>query len=352
MKILMPYFKYYGIGIDSEIVTGGLEKFSRHIYHNFTVIPVEYDRRDRHKRFVTKKIVAAVHQHKPDVIITNDDMPTTHTNVMRQVDTPYIWIVHNSAYGHINILQKVKNMHEFVDHGGTLCMVSKPQAETWNKLSKRVCDKELIVTNIVAPAFCTGKEEFVRDTEYDAVTIARLAPEKDPFWLSRKTNDFNFKTRVFTNLKVEKSRNEYYEKNKHWPNTIYNTPYDDLMKELAKSRYYVQTSPVESWGITVLEALARGVKPILICNNSDLNHTSEVIPAKKSHYHKLKTTSKPQALAEILSTTISEDERREIYDMTQNKHSKDAWIESVERLLSVTTPSTYPITNSLEGFFE
>ena len=84
-KIVMPFLMNDENDLDSPRVSGGLERFSQFIYQyaNAEVIPFYYNREDRKNRTVTPKLLAFIHNHKPDLVISNQDSGTITTNIQK-----------------------------------------------------------------------------------------------------------------------------------------------------------------------------------------------------------------------------------------------------------------------------
>ena len=77
MKILMPFSALEtqnftdNSGINSKVVTGGIEKFSQSLYNSVPgIIPVPITKIDRKHRRIKNIIARAVDKHNPDMILS------------------------------------------------------------------------------------------------------------------------------------------------------------------------------------------------------------------------------------------------------------------------------------------
>ena len=113
----------------------------------------------------------------------------------------------------------------------------------------------------------------------------------------------------------------YYNKNKDWDDVVWNEPYDKVIDNIAKCNTYFSTWNGETWGITAMEALSCGVPVILNCDN-DGDHASEIIPAHKGHYKMIPNNDKDALYNAIKSFDV---DRKEVQEMTWEKHSLDGW---------------------------
>jgi hypothetical protein len=340
-KIILPFLMNDENDLDSPRVSGGLERFSQFIYKyaNAEVIPFYYNREDRKNRTVSSKLIAFIHNHKPDLVISNQDSSTITTNIQKAVDIPMLWISHTASGGIFKIPQLDK-MKEFVDDGGTLAMVSQWQYDGMNELCKRVKGIELELNGgLINSAFCTGDEQVSTQVDYDCVTIGRVDKEKDPFLLHKLAGKSNLKSLVLTSaydlLPVQQ---EYLDKNQHWEGlreTKFNLKHVEVMDHLSRSGVYLSTCPRETWGITALEAFARGVPVVLFRLAANKNkHASEDIAPGPEYFEPI--TSKSEKYFKLAVDKLLKVDRMELSQQTKEKHSKENWIKSLNNLIDKT----------------
>lgn len=359
MKVLLPYLSYDGHTLDDPKMIGGIEMFAKHIYHNIDeTIPFYYTKEDRAKRLVTKKCLSMIEKHKPDVLVVNYDTATLTSRIQEVSNIPILWIIHIRG-GAINSLSLVETMHEFVENGGTLCMVSEHQYQSYNKISLRTHSKELPTSSFINSSFCNGNETVSKDLIYDAVTIGRISEYKDPFWLFEKMNGSNKRSLLLTNDVSDflyGDNLEYYNKHTHWAypqETIKNLSHIETMEKLSQSKSYVSTCQNETWGITALEALARGV-PLILATDSTNTHASESIAADPSHYIKVRRSAKKEVIWEAVDklSSMTYNDRIHISEQTKLKHSKEAWISHFYDVLNLTLRNRSDAKNSNSNLTE
>lgn len=337
-KIVMPFLMNDENDLDSPRVSGGLERFSQFIYKyaSAEVIPFYYNREDRKNRTVTPKLLAFIHNHKPDLVISNQDSGTITTNIQKVVDVPMLWISHTAAGGIFKIPQ-LDMMKEFVDNGGTLAMVSQWQYDGMNDLSKRVRSRELELNGgLINSAFCTGDEQVSMQIDYDCVTIGRVDKEKDPFLLHKLAGKSDLKSLVLTSaydlLPVQQ---EYLDKNKHWDGlreTKFNLKHTEVMDHLSRSGVYLSTCARETWGITALEAFARGIPVVLFRIGANRNkHASEDIAPGPEYFEAM--TNKTEKDFKLAVDKLLKVDRMELSQKTKEKHSKENWIRTLDNLI-------------------
>jgi glycosyltransferase involved in cell wall biosynthesis len=340
MKILIPFFMTDEHDLDSPYVSGGIERFIQLIYQNFPgeVIPFYYNEEDRKKRLTTLKLSQAIIQHNPDVLMVNFDSPTLITNIQDTFNIPIVWVSHTAAGG-ISKIGHVEMMKNFLEKGGTLAMVSPWQYAGMDKLSRRINGIPLDLNGgFINSAFCSGDEPVYEDLEYDITTIARMNRIKNPYLNHKLSHPNGYHSLVLTTTSnlVASENIHYYKINSHWKypqETIENLPHKEVMEKLSRSRVYFSTCPAETWGITVLEALSRGL-PVVVATDTTDTHASECIPASPNHIVKVRSNIRPAPFKEVVDKLLklSYNERIEISELTKQKHSKSNWIKSLQNL--------------------
>ena len=351
MKIILPYKKLGGVSIHDSKIMGGMEKFGKMLFENIEgIIPVEFTEEDQRKRLVTEKIIRAVKQNNADMVLNNYDNRTLTDNLQKHLSIPVAWICHNLGTS-ISKVALVQIMPDFVANGGSIFMVTRYQHKTWSSLSRRIngADIDITISGYINSSCCTGSEVLSKSKDHDIIVVSRYDRGKDPFSVNWKIDKLKKKTGiqpmnstiVTSKYRIEKNK-EYMEKNAHWETEpeykiLWNLDHSDVLDNIAKSKVLVSTLPEESFGITTLEALSHGVPVILFCK-PDLTHASCEIPANEEHIVRLRKSCSPEEFLEAYNrlSNYSNEKSQEIYDQTQAKHSKEAWIESVKNIIDVT----------------
>ena len=325
---------------------GGIEKFVRNLYEAFPAdsIPVEITTEDRQAKKTKKVFLDAVRKNKPDLIIIND-IDWYFTIPLIEESIPTIMVMHEPLVRDIRYVTWWRGIQEFIDAGGHLYFVSKHQAEFHDKNVKRITGWPLRgVKGTINSSFANGDELVSKQLRYDAVTIGRTDLTKNPFLLHKKLSKTDLSSCVLTNAEnYQHSENQkkYWDDNLHWKEPQYTyrgLSHHDTLKMMSSARCYVSTMPVESWGITCMEALLHGVPVILLCDKSG-EHASEIIPAKDWHYKKMDKNCTPDELIKALYTSkmFTYTDRLEISEETKKKHSKEKWVDKWNKMVYNTT---------------
>jgi glycosyltransferase involved in cell wall biosynthesis len=362
MKILMPYISRSGHNIHSKIMPGGIEKFCKNIFEMFPhdIIPAEITREERKNKKTKQVFLDYVKKHNPDMILISDIDSYFHIPQI-EYGIPTIQIIHEPLVGDIRYVAVFKNLHKFVTAGGHIYFVSDNQQTFFNKNIKRITGDTLSdVKGLINPSFSIGNEEVSTDIEYDVITIGRTDILKNPFYVHKKLQNTELTTCVITNKdNFQHSDNQvkYFNDNLIWEepqHTIRGLSYDDTMVTLSQAGCYISTCANESWGITALEALSRGI-PVILITDSSGKHSTQSIPVSEDHYRIVHRSIKPTELVDIVKELLSfsYEKRLEISRLTKEKHSKEEYKTALDKIFEARLNDVSPRQESiLESFFQ
>lgn len=321
MKILLPFQDPYNHALTHPIVSGGTEMFCKSIYDNFntTVHQVPYESIDysmKDKKKISQDIINHAENIGADVIISNFAQAIYCGSEIIKSHIP-IMIVEHCVYPMASCITRWNNA---IENGHSVFWVSKWQEKKYKKMAERTNQRVVPITGYVNPSYCKQKPQ-INKTEYDCGTIGRCDSGKNPFKLKHMTKGRDVSSLVITSSTQLKKDIPYYNKNKDWDDVVWNEPYDKVIDNIAKCNTYFSTWNGETWGITAMEALSCGVPVILNCDN-DGDHASEIIPAHKGHYKMIPNNDKDALYDAIKSFDV---DRKEVQEMTWEKHSLDGW---------------------------
>jgi len=340
-KVLMPYLVQNGLSIHSNKIFGGIERFKKLVYENVSnIIPIEITEEQRKKRTGKGSLHFEMWTNQPDVIFINDASKIYGSDLTRY-DLPIVWLCHEPLERTMKNIEMLKAFEKFTNSGGHLYFVSQHQHEFFDAQSKRILGHTIKnVKGYLNSSCCSGTENvYSEDREFDAVTIGRTIRSKDPFWLHRKGQSTNLKTAVITgsnNILKNPKEQDYFDFNLKWqePQFVFRgLSHPETLYTMSKGGVLVSTWPLESWGITALEALSHGLSILMITDSSN-KHASQYIAASDTHYRCIKRGINPKELEEIVNdmNKISLTDRRNIAKMTQEKHSLDKFKETMNRV--------------------
>ena len=342
MKILLPYIYPNDETLDAPFQRGGIEKFCKHLYDTFDIEVFYIQQKSlslgiSEKNKIAQTIINTAENKKVDIIISNFTSAVCRGNVISKSHIP-IMIIEHTFYA---LLSWLSATNKLIKNGHSLFYVSKKQDEHFTKMANRMKMSPIKPTGYINPSFVQNKKIPLLPLKYDCGTIGRCsATHKHPFRLHELLDSTDLKSLVITSKPYVpdpvpswmKNDMKYYDKNKHWENTLWDLDHPDILKSISTAATYYSTWPTETWGISALEALSVGVPLILNGGNSG-SHASSSIASSESHYKIIKANTK-ELVDAIKSFKIVD--RKEIQDMTIEKHSHKNWKDNFSNAIDMT----------------
>ena len=354
MKILLPFQDPYNRPLTHPVVSGGTEQFCKSIIDNFDTtvyqFPIEHIgwKKQSEKIQISNNIINIAEAIKADVIVCNFAQAVFNSQTLIKSNIPIMFVEH-CVYPIPNTIYR---WNQGIDRGHSMFLVSKWQEKKYREMSKRTGQPVLPIAGYINPSYCKVKPKLV-EQEYDCGTIGRCDNGKSPFKLKTMTKDTDIKSLVLTSktqfkkdLPYHKKHTElksrqqgpefWYNKDKKFKSkgrVIWDKPYKEVMENISKCKTYFSTWDKETWGITSMEALSCGI-PIILNSDKDGDHASEIIPAHDSHYIKIPRDDKDALIKAIKS--FDKIDRKEIQDMTWEKHSLEKWKSQFSDAVSKT----------------
>ncbi len=326
MRIVLPYNMHFG-KYDTNIIAGGIEKFCHQICETFDDVCIINIDNDDPIKTNTNKIIKYAREVDADIIISNWHQASFAGSSILNSEFPIMLVLHG-CIGIGSLLSTINNLRE---KGHSCFMVSEFQFDFYKSMADRF-RTNVAVDGYINSSYVRGSKPQLSEIEYDCVTIGRCCPlEKRPFLLKEYLKGFDYKNVLMTNTPKDEKENTYLEKNKQYGDVLFDLEHREVMKILSKSMTYFSTSWQETWGITALEALSHGVPVIL--NSKDNKHGSTIIPSSDEHYKII--DHDPRELAASIEC-LRNSNRKEIQDMTWEKHSYDNWKNKFSNMIDQT----------------
>ena len=332
MKILLPYSTNLGKKFNHPITTGGIEKFCHQINDTFDDVEILEinDIKDFKKN--TKLIKDTALKCGADIIICNWIQASFAGMKIMDSQVPILVVCHENS----SMLSTLNKFYKLQENGHSVALVSEYQKIQYDKMAKRTNAKLVDFDFYINSSYVTGEKPKLVESIYDCCTIGRCDPrDKKPFLMKTMLKDTKIKNLLMTNIpnyKLDPICYPYYRKNKHWEDTLWDLNYDEVMNNLSKSKTFFQTWWNEAFGITSLESLSRGVP--VIANSKNNFHASNSIASKSSHYKNITFGSKEELIDAINS--FKNIDRKEIQDMTWEKHAHIKWKKHFENCVDKT----------------
>jgi glycosyltransferase involved in cell wall biosynthesis len=329
MKIVMSYLDPFDRPIEDKVVTGGIEMFSKLIYQNFNNVSVFQPKFEDDRKTVNENFVNFLRKEKPDLVITNHEQAMFSNRNVVEAGFPIFHVTHMNFCVR-SYLDRLK-IHNEYNH--SIYCVSPTQQMIFNKMATRCGVNFGGYAGIIRPSFIEDLCTKFNDIEYDVTTIARLGSQKNPFLLKKLAEGTDLSTSIFTS-KYEKdderdghADEKYINKVSKWfdSSVSFGLPNSEIKEQINKAKVFLSTWKKESFGITALEALSKGL-PIILLKDTHGGHASTIIPADEKHMCLIDDNQ--ISFVEAFEKLKGID-RKEIAEKTFEKHNKEKWIKDM-----------------------
>ena len=363
MKIVLPYYQFK---IDDTIVVGGRENFIQKIHQEYDNIilvdlnPTILKNKSNSNREIIKQCNQTIKRialdNEADIIISNWQSAVISGAGMVDSPIPILHIDHTVS----RMLSCIPSFLRLKKYNHSVFLVNPYQTNYYDSYSKRINLPKVNFDGYVEPAFLDGvKPKLFDEPEFDCVTIGRCSPsDKMPFKLKIMLKDTNFKTLLMTNIPTDahkklwgddkffKRCHNYYQKNKHWEDCLYDLPHNEVMKNLCRAKTFFMTWEDECFPIVGLEALSCGIPLILNSRMTEERdpvkkqnfkyplHGGEKWAVKETHYINIKLNSNEELISAI--NKLKNIDRQEVQDMTWEKYTKKRWKSLLDNAIDKT----------------
>ena len=333
MKILLPYNTNFGLFEchGNMIVKGGIENFCRQIYDAYDDVEVLEIDNTLSPKVNTDEIKSYAKNIGADIIISNWIQASFAGAKIMDSEVPILVICHENSQM-MSVPDRFRRLNE-AHH--SLVFMSTYQKMKLDEFTKRIKHPEIQIDGYINSSYCKGTKPKLLEPEWDICTIGRCDPrDKKPFLLKSMLANTNVRSLVMSNsIRKDDYCYNYYQKHlKKWNNVLWDLEYNEVMKNLSKSKTFFQTWWNETWGMTSLEALSRGVPTIL--NTKDDNHGSMGIAGHATHYKNINFGETTELVDAIIS--FEGIDRLEIQDMTWYRHTFKNWKNHLSNLIDRT----------------
>ena len=334
MKILVPFMNPTNTLPGQKPLEGGIEKFIIQIQETFDDVKI------CQLPFVVGKIpprqysdivIRNAREYNADLIISNYPKGWCVGPYIQKCGIPIMFVMHTRPEFPFMVRSCHRWFKGIKENNHSLYFVSNFQKYMWDNYRTKKYRQLFDVDGYINSSYCIGKKPNLNDINWDCGTIGRCSKTKGIFKVHSLLQDTNFKTVVLTNQPWGYDK-KYYEQNKDLENTIIDLSHKKVMEELSTFATFFSTWEEETWGITSLEALSHGV-PIILNSKNNI-HASETIPKDERHFRKIILDDKDELIQAI--TDLKKVDRKEIQDMTWEKHLHEKWKTHFENCIDKT----------------
>ena len=327
--------------------TGDIHKFIENIdYYLDKKLTKEEEK--EHRKNIIKKLIFSITKDKPDVILINMYFKNWLFKELVKLDIPILYLCHNRPGG-ISDVSANSKLHNFLQYGHSMSCVCEYHKEKLIFYYSRPNDPNMfdIIPDHVLPSSYCEREKIV-SAKNIVRHISRASKLKSTFLLHDVLSETDIPSEVITQTdgamdswgKI-KDENLIYVKNNldkynEYPRKTYVNIEHNKTMELIKDSgcMFVGLAPYDTFTITSLEALSRGIP--LIVKGKDVHPAQEMVTDDyKKYVHIFK--DKNDFIEKVKEfNLLSLEKRQGIADSCYSKMSKEKYFKKLEFILEST----------------
>lgn len=335
MRILVPFMNPTNTLPGEGALSGGIEKFIIQIQETFDdvkIIQLPFVLTKMNSKKYTDIILKNARDFDVDIIISNHCKGWCMGPYLQKGEFPIMAINHAAPEFPFMVRSCSRWFGGLNLNNHSLYFVSKYQKTRWLNFRTKKYLLPFEIDGFINSSYCSGdKPKINKNIQWDTGTIGRCNKDKAVFKVHTLLENTNFKGLVLTSKPFGYDMS-YYKKHKNYKNTLMGLPHNEVMKNLSSFATFFSTWFNETFGIVSLEALSHGV-PIIL-NSKEYGHASETIPKSKRHYKCIQWNNKEELVSAIKD--LKKVDRKEIQDMTWDKHSHEKWKRHFENCIDKT----------------
>ena len=310
---------------------------------------------------ILKQLVESIAKFKPDIILSNRLFGKKIYKNLFKFNIPIAYMSHSIPGWFVDVIN-ADYLSEFLQNGNSLLGVSKYHSMRLkeyyeSRRSAWTFTNPIIVDDFVFSSYSNNEDIINHDGIVRHVSAA--AREKNTFLIHDFLNDHEYSSEVFTTVKHMHKKTEhldtYVSKNieKYPTHTFFDIPHKEIMKKISKSVCtFVGLSPWESFTITSLESLSRGV-PLIVKGHKKLKtHPAYEMVETKFHKYIHMYKDKNDFISKINEyNKCTLDERKALANSCFKITSKQSYANKLEKVLENATKKYKDINKNMFTFF-
>lgn len=289
----------------------------------------------KNRKEITEHLIKSIAEFEPDIILSNHELYKPVYSKIINLNIPCVYISHCRP-GFFSDLNNANMLHEFSEIGNSITCVSAFHKEDTIKYYKK--GRSIWEFNSIIPDHILFSQYSEQQDVLPADGIVRHVSAASKDKKTMHILDMYENSEVYTTINFLGGKMDDYIKNaldKHSDKIHLDIDHSEIMKNVAKSTAtFVALAPFDTFTITSLESLSRGV-PLIIMTGKDNRHPARemIEPHLVDKYIKRVRTKKEFEGAVEYFSTFTIDDRKQLRDSVMKICSKETYKYNIQAML-------------------
>lgn len=316
--------------------------------------PKVYEKQNRTK--IQEKLLQSIIDFKPNLIISNFEFSSFYSKLMN-LDIPIAYVLH-AMPGSWNDLSNANLLNDMVTSGHTFSCVSEyHKKSTMRYYSSGRADwtfDKIIPDFVFFPQYCDTEK--IQNPTKTVKHCSAASKGKDTFLIHQFLEGSDYPTEVYTTLAYLGIKNDdpYITDSmaKYSDRTFLDVDHSEIMNQIATASVVFVGNYPDTFTITSLEALSRGV-PLIVKEKMGGHPATEMVEPEFLKYVALIKNKKEftQKVKQFIDIPI--EERKLLAESVTRKMGKDSYKKLISSVVdnTITKYKNTHKVSKLEGFF-
>lgn len=302
------------------------------------------------RKAIYESVIKDISKFSPDVIFSSYEICAFYKNMMDELNIPIIYQCHETP-GSFQYLTYGNIIKDISINGTVLCVTNYHK----NKFQQYFSNKrdnwkfDFISVTDVLPSSYIEQDYIAKESDGVVRHISAASSKKKTFLIHEYLNDTDIQSEVFTTMKHLHKANDaeqrYIERNlsKFGNITFIDVNHSDIMDSLSKSLCSFVALGNDTYTITSLESLSRGV-PLILGSNKTREHPALEMCCDKMKSKFVRVVTNKDEFMDAINyfQTLTFEDRKELVTLAKEFNSKSKFKMKVQSIIDNSVSNYKP----------
>lgn len=302
------------------------------------------------RKAIYETVIRDISNFSPDVIFSSYEICAFYKKMMDDLNIPIIYQCHETP-GSFQYLTNGNMINDISINGTVLCVTNhhKNKFQQYFSAKRENWEFDSISVTDVLPSSYIEEDYFAQVTDGVVRHISAASSKKKTFLIHEYLNDSDIQSEVFTTMKhlhkMNDSEQRYIERNmsKFSNITFIDVNHSDIMDSLSKSLCSFVALGSDTYTITSLESLSRGV-PLILGSNQTREHPALEMCCDKMKEKFVRVITNKNEFIDAIDyfKTLTLDDRKELVKLAKDFNSKSKFKAKVQSIIDNSVSKFIP----------